>query len=148
MGEGDISQVDQMESGYKTASTLQQMGKAAAGAVAMSAVICGTLNVVRYIQMVQEGKLSEEEAVIEILVETTSSAADSAVKAGSVVGAQSLLVRYGSEKVLIDTLSKQSLKSLAKNERRCRGGVCAIDAVKDLVTLGLGKLSREEFFER
>ena len=64
--------------------------------------------------MVREGKLSEEEAVVEILVETASSAADSAVKAGSVVGAQSLLVRYGSEKVLIDTLSKQGLKSLAK----------------------------------
>ena len=28
------------------------------------------------------------------------------------------------------------------------GVVCAIDAVKDMVALGLGKLSREEFFER
>jgi len=148
MGEGDISKVDQMESRYKTASTLQQMGKAAAGAAAMSAVVCGTLNVVRYIQMVREGKLSEEEAVVEILVETASSAADSAVKAGSVVGAQSLLVRYGSEKVLIDTLSKQGLKSLAKTNVVAVGVVCAIDAVKDMVSLGLGKISREEFFER
>ena len=148
MGEGDTSRIDRMESEYKTDSTVQQMGRAAAGAAAMAAIVCGTTNIVRYVQLASTGQISEGEAVSRILVETASSAADSAVKAGAVVGAQSLLVRYGSEKVIIETLSRQSLNALMKTNVITVGVACAVDAVKDLVALGTGRLTREAFFER
>lgn len=102
-----------MESRYKTASTLQQMVKPPLERLQCQHCLRNSQCYPVYPNG-SRGKLSEEEAVVEILVETASSAADSAVKAGSVVGAQSLLVRYGSEKVLIDTLSKQGLKSSQK----------------------------------
>jgi hypothetical protein len=148
MGTGDKSKLTDIENSYKTKSTLQQMGNAAAGAAAMSAVVSGSVNTVCYIQLACEGKLTAEEATLKIVGETVSSAADSAVKAGANAGVQSLMVRYGSEKAVVETLAKQGLKSMLKTNVVTVGVTCAVDAVKDIVRLGMGDISREEFFEK
>ena len=148
MAENDLRKLDKMESSYKTKSTLQQASKAAVGAAAMAAVVSGTVNTVRYVQMAREGKISAEDAAIKIMAETASAAADSAVKAGAVVTAQSMLIRAGTEKVVIGTLAQQGMRSLARTNAVTVGVVCAIDAVKDLVSLGMGKMTKEQFYER
>ncbi|MDL2216202.1 hypothetical protein LJB81_00545 [Desulfovibrio sp. OttesenSCG-928-M14] len=148
MGSGDISKLKDIENRYQTKSTLKQMGNAAVGAAAMSAVVSGSMNTVRYIQLAREGRLTAEEATIKIVGETVAAAADSAVKASANAGVQSLMVRYGSEKAVVEVLAKQGLKSMMKSNAVTVGVVCAVDAVKDLVRLGMGDMTKEEFFER
>lgn len=148
MGSGDTSKLRDIESRYQTKSTLKQMGNAAVGAAAMSAVVSGSMNTVRYIQLVREGRLTAEEATIKIVGETVAAAADSAVKASANAGVQGLMVRYGSEKAVAEVLAKQGLKSMMKSNAVTIGVVCAVDAVKDLVRLGMGDMTKEEFFER
>lgn len=148
MAEGDLSKLDELESSYKTKSTIKQASRAAMGAAAMSAVVSGAVNTVRYVQMAREGKISAEDAAIKIMAETASAAADSAVKAGAVVTTQSLLVRSGVEKVAVGTLAQQGLRSLTRTNAVTVGVTCAIDAVKDLVSLGMGKMTKEQFYER
>ena len=148
LGEGDLSKIKKIESRYQTQSTFQQATRAASGAAALSAIVSGSVNIVKYLQMVRDGEITEEEAFLKIICETTSSAADSAVKAGSVVCAQSLLVRYGFENVLIDSLAKQSINSLFKTNAVTVGVVCLVDAIKDLVLLGTSKITADQFFER
>jgi len=147
MGGGDLSNRNKVVNEYQTNSTIQQMGKAAKGAAAMSAVVCGSINILTYIQAVRAGKISQDEAVVNILVETAASAADSAVKAAANAGIQSLITRYG-EKALVENLAKQSAKALLKSNVVTVGVVCAVDAVKDLVRLGLGDITKDEFYER
>jgi hypothetical protein len=148
MGSGDKSRLEQVENTYKTKSTLQQMGNAAVGAAAMSAVVSGSINTVRYIQLARDGKLTAQEATVKIVGETVAAAADSAVKASANAGVQSLMVRYGSEKAVTQVLAKQGLQSMMKSNAVTVGVACAVDAVKDLVSLGMGNMTKEEFFER
>ncbi len=136
-----------LENKYQTKSTMQQMKKAAKGAATISAIMSGTYNTVLYCKMVKDGKMTEEEAVYKIISETASSAADSAVKASAVTGSQSLIVRYGTKK-LVKKLTEQSLKGMMKSNVVTIGVICAVDAVKDLVKLGSGKITKAEFYER
>ena len=138
---------NELEGKYQTESTVQQMKKAAKGAATISAVMSGAYNTVLYCKMVQDGKITEQEAVYKIISETASSAADSAVKASAVTGAQSLIVRYGS-KELVEKLTEQSLKGMMRSNVATVGVICAIDAVKDLVRLGSGKITKDEYYER
>ena len=148
MGSGNLSKLNEIESRYQTKSTLKQMGNAAVGAAAMSAVVSGSMNTVRYIQLAREGRLTAKEATVKIVGETVAAAADSAVKASANAGVQSLMVRYGSQKTVAEVLAKQGLKSMMKSNAVTVGVVCAVDAVKDLVRLGMGDMTKEEFFER
>ena len=148
MGRGDMSKVRKTESEYQTKSTVLQMKRAAVGAAAISAVVSGTVNTVRYIQLASEGKISADEAVVKIVAETAASAADSAVKASAVVGTQSLMVRYGAEKVVIGALAKSGFNALVRTNAVTVGVVCGIDMIKDMVALGMGNLTKEEFCER
>jgi hypothetical protein len=148
MGGGNLDHLEKIENQYQTKSTIQQIGNAAKGAAAMSAVVCGSINTLRYIQSARNGEISSDEAVIKIVVETAAAAADSAVKASANAGVQSLLVRYGAEKAVIEVLAKQSLKSMLKTNAVTVGVVSVVDAIKDLVKLGTGSISKEEFYER
>lgn len=148
MGAGDTGKFEEIAGEYQTRSTLTQMSNAAIGAAAMSAVVSGVMNTLRYIQLVNNGKISAEEATLKIMSETVVSAADSALKASANAGVQSLLVRYGSEKAAIQMLAGQGLKSMLKTNVATIGVVCAVDAVKDLVRLGIGQISSQEFFDR
>lgn len=148
LGMGDKSRLQEIEGAYKTQSTLQQMGKAGINAAALSAIVCGTVNTLRYIQLAKDGKLSVGEATIRILGETAASAADSALKASANTGIQSLMVRYGSEQAAMQVLTRHGLKSLIRTSAVTAGVTCAIDLVKDLVLLGMGKITREQLYER
>ena len=112
IGSGDKTQLQEIEDSYQTKSTLKQMGNAAIGAAAMSAVVSGSLNTLRYIQLARDGKITTEEATIKIIGETVASAADSAVKASANAGVQSLIVRYGTKETALEILAKQGLKSM------------------------------------
>lgn len=148
MGEGDLTKMDHVERKYQTRSTVQNMQKAACHAAAMSAVVSGTINTVKYIEMARSGEISEGEAVVKILAETAASAADSAIKASAVTGAHSLLVRHGVEKTAVSLLAQQGFKSLVRTNAVTVGVVCAVDTVKDLVSLGMGNITPAVFFER
>ncbi len=145
---GDNTKLKEIENSYQTRSTLQQMGKAAAGAAALSAVISGSINTVRYIQQAREGKISIEDATYKIVGETVAAAADSAVKAASTTGLNSLMIRYGSRELAKEVFAKQGLKAMLRGNAMTVGVVCAIDAVKDLVRLGMGDITKEQFYER
>lgn len=148
MGQGDLKKLKKTESQYETRSTLKHMRNSAANAAAMSAVVSGTLNTIRYIQLAREGKITAAEATYQIVVETVCSAVDSSVKASANVGVQSLMVRYGAEKVAIQAFSKQGIKSIMRTNAVTVGVVCSVEAIKDLVQLGMGKISKDEFYER
>ena len=147
LGENDPSKVKEMRSDYQDRSTLQQMGNAAVGAAAMSAVISGAMNTVRYLGMAREGKISQQEAAVKIITETVCSATDSAVKASAIVGVNSLMVR-GGEQVVLGSLAQQGVSTILRGNAVAIGTVCVINAVKDLVSLSMGNMSKEEFEER
>lgn len=148
LGSGDKSRLQEIEGAYKSQSTLQQMGRAGINAAALSAIVCGTVNTLRYIQLAKEGKLTVGEATIKILGETAASAADSALKASINTGAQSLMVRYGSEQAAMQILTRQGLKGLFKTSAVTAGVTYAIDLAKDIVLLGMGKITKEQLYER
>lgn len=148
LGKGKLDKVNELDSKYQTQSTFQQMGKAAAGAAAFTAVASGVMNTVTYIQMAREGKISSEEAVLKILGETASSAADSAVKASLQVGVNSYLTRSVSREVATNILAKQGMSSMLRSNAVTVGVVCAVDCVKDLVKFGSGKITEQEFYDR
>jgi hypothetical protein len=148
MGEGNKDPLNIIENEYNSKSTIQQVRKAATGAATMSAIVCGSINIFRFVQQARVGKLSIDEAVKCIVVETATAAADSAVKASANAGIQSLMVRYGAEKAVIEGLAKQSMKSMFKTNVVTVGIVCTIDSIKDLVRLGTGTISKDEFYER
>lgn len=148
LGKGDKSRLQGIERAYKLQSTLQQMRRAGINAAALSAIVCGTVNTLRYIQLAKDGKLTVGEATIKILGETAASAADSALKASINTGAQSLMVRYGSEQAAMQILTRQGLKGLFRTSAVTAGVTCAIDLVKDIVLLGMGKITKEQLYER
>lgn len=132
---------------YQTASTLKQMRSAAVGAAAISAISSGVINSMTYINKVRNGEMTETEAARAITVETVCSAADSAVKASATAGTHSMIIRYGS-KELQKKIAAQGLKGMMRSNVVTVGVVCAVDAVKDLVRLGAGKITKEQFYER
>ncbi|MBD5416539.1 MAG: hypothetical protein HDR50_02470 [Desulfovibrio sp.] len=148
LGKGNLDKLKEIESDYQTASTLKQMGNAAVGAAAMSAVVSGSVNTLKYIQLANSGELTAEEATVKILGETAAAAADSAVKASANAGVQSLMVRYGTEEAAMQVLAQQGMKNMLKTNAVTVGVTCAVDAVKDLVRLGTGQISTQEFFDR
>lgn len=145
---GDRNKLKVIENKYKTRSTVKQMSNAAVGAAAMSAVVSGSVNIWRYTQMAKDGEITAEEATVKVIGETVSAAADSAVKAAANTGVQSLIVRYGSEKAALQIVAQQGMKNMLRTNAVTVGVVCAVDAVKDLVQLGMGNLTEDEFYER
>lgn len=148
LGTGDKRKLAKIESDYQRASTLKQMGNAAVGAAAMSAVVSGSVNTLRYIQLANDGHLTSQEATMKIIAETVAAAADSAVKASANVGVQSLMLRYGSEKAAMQILAQQGMKNMLRTNAVTVGVTCAVEVVKDLVRLGTGQISSQEFFDR
>lgn len=136
-----------VENRYKTASTIRQMGQAAAGAAAMSAVVSGSINIVRYGVLVQEGRMTLSDATIKIAAETVASAADSAIKAAGTTGLQSLIVRYSSQE-LVRKITGQGVAALARSNVISATAVCAIDLVKDVTLFCAGRISVEELEQR
>lgn len=148
MASGDKSALEKVESKYQTESTIKHMGQAAVEAGAVSALLGGAANTLRCIKKVKDGEITVEKAALEIVKETACAAADSAVKASVNAGIQSLAVRYGTEEAAIEVLAKQGMKSLLKTSAITIGATCAIEGIKDLVRLGCGQISKEEFMNR
>ncbi len=137
----------EIENKYQTQSTINQMKIAAIGAASMAAVTTGVFNTIRYCQMAKDGKITEEEAVYKIIAETASASTDSAVKASATVGTHSLIIRYGS-KELVSKMTEQSLKGMMRSNVVTVGVISSIEAIKDLVKLSTGSITKEQFYER
>lgn len=148
IGSGDKSRLKDLENDVMNKSTGKKMTDAGLKAGAATAISTGVKCTLRYIQMVNRGEITKEEATLKIVCETAAAAADSAVKAASISCANSMLERYGSETVLKQALATQSLNSMLKSNTVTVGVTCAVEAVKDLVRLGTGEISSQEFFDR
>lgn len=140
---GDSEYKQGIEDGVKTQSTFKQMGRAAKGAAAITAISAGVFNTVTYVNMVRQGKMTETEAVFKIAAETVAASADSAVKAATVTGAQSVMVRVGAGQV-----AKSGLKAAIKGNAITTAAICTIDGIRDMVRLGCGKMTKDQFYER
>ncbi|TXH71232.1 MAG: DUF456 domain-containing protein [Thiothrix sp.] len=132
---------------YRDQSMLQQMGKAATGAAAITAFSVGLYSSFRYIQSVRDGKMSIDEATYKIVAEIGSAAADSAIKAAANTGIQSVMVRHAGEKAA-ESVIKNSFGNIMKTSAVTVAVVASVDLVKNLMLLSSGKIDKAEFEER
>lgn len=128
---------------YMTRSTLQQMKRSACAAAAITAVAVGTINTVRCLKLVKEGKITPEEASIEIIKNTAVASADSALKAAAAAGAVSLAVKQGASLVATQTFS-----GLMATNAIAGGSICGVDLIKCIVLVAAGKMTLAELEER
>ena len=140
-------QWDETAGEFQTQSTMQQMGQAAKGAAAITAVSAGVFNTIRYTQAVRDGKMTVDEAAVKIVAETGAASVDCAVKAAANTGVQSVLVRRGGEEAARAVL-KNSMGGLMKTSAVTVAVIASVDLAKNLVLLSVGKLSKFEFEER
>jgi hypothetical protein len=132
---------------YRDQSMLQQMGKAATGAAAITALSVGLYSSFRYIQAVRDGKMSIDEATYKIVGEAGSAAAESAIKAAANTGIQSMMVRHAGEKAA-ESVIINSFGSIMKTSAVTVAVVASVDLVKNLVLLSSGKINKATFEER
>ncbi len=128
---------------YKTASTLQQSAKAAAGAAVVTSVIAGTINTVSCLDKVQKGLMSQGDAVKYILKNTAIAASDSALKAAGATAAVSLTAR-----TLPQLFTGTALQANFATGAVGGAAICAIDLVECLVMVAAGKMTPRELEER
>lgn len=128
---------------YKTASTLQQSAKAAAGAAVVTSVIAGTINTVSCLDKVNKGLMSPGDAVKYILKNTAIAASDSALKAAGATAAVSLTARS-----LPQLFSGTALQVNFATGVVGGAAVCAIDLVECLVMVAAGKMTMKELETR
>ena len=128
---------------YKTASTLQQSAKAAAGAAVVTTVIAGTINTVNCLNKVNKGQMSPAEAVKYILKNTAIAASDSALKAAGATAAVSITARS-----LPQLFSGTALQTNFATGAVGGAAVCAIDLVECLVMVSAGKMTWKQLEER
>ena len=128
---------------YKTASTLQQSAKAAAGAAVVTSVIAGTINTVSCLDKVNKGLMSPSDAVKYILKNTAIAASDSALKAAGATAAVSLTARS-----LPQLFSGTALQANFATGAVGGAAVCAIDLVECLVLVSAGKMTWKQLEER
>lgn len=145
---GNKDWLEKVESEYQTKSTIKQMGKAALGAGVMSGIMGGVKSTVNHIQLAKEGRITTEEAVERIVKDTVCAAADSAVKSSANACIQSLMTRYGSYEAALEVLRDQGMKSMFRSCAVTAGVTCAVDAIKDLVLFGTGRITKKEFYDR
>lgn len=132
-----------MQKSYLNKSTLQQSVKAAKNAAVITTVIAGTINCIEYIQKVQNGQISSEDAVQAILKNTVIAAGDSALKAGVATASVSIAAQYFPN-LFTGTIFKQSLATGGVGG----AAVCAVDLVQCIVLFSLGKMTGKELEER
>ena len=128
---------------YSNRVILKNMGQAALCAGAVGAVVGGVTSTHRCLQLVREGKLSEDEAAVEITKSIGISAADSAFKAAAGTGAVGVAARQG-----VQIIGRQTVTGLLTRNAIVGGGICAADAVVCMVKVAAGKMTVQEFEER
>lgn len=128
---------------YKNQSTLQQSLNAGKSAAIITSVISGTINTISCLNMVQNGKMTTDEAVIYILKNTGIAAADAALKATAATAAVSLIAREIPELFKGSMLQSNLVSGAA-------GGVaiCAVDLVECLVLVAVGRMTIAELETR
>ncbi len=146
LGKGDLSKLKTSDKHYQNQSIAEQMGNAAITSAVGTAVVSGTMKTVAYIQMAREGRITKDEAVLKIIGETSAAAADSAVKASLQVGVNSLIT--SSSKQIATQVLKNQMLSILRSNAVTVGVVCTVDAIKDIVKLGCGDITIDEFYER
>lgn len=128
---------------YMTKSTIHQMQRAAASAAGIAAIMAGTLNTIQYLRLVREGKITTSEAIVGIVKNTATTAADSALKAGVAAGAVSVATRLSAE-----TVAAQAVSSMVGKSGIAGAAVCAVDLIECMVMVAAGKMTTAEMETR
>lgn len=134
---------DNMQTGYLNKATLQQSARAAGSAAIITTVIAGSINTFHCIKQVKEGRLSAEQATVQILQNTAIAAGDSALKAGVANASVSIAAR-SMPGLFTGTLFKRSFA----NGGVAGAAVCAVDLVQCVVMFSAGKMTLEEMETR
>lgn len=146
LGKGDktsISKHEEIQNTFKRSSTLKHSVKAASSAALITTVIAGTLNTIRCLDDVQNGKLEAREAVAQVLKETAIAAADSALKAGVATAAVSRAVE-----AMPALFSGGMLQTSLTSGAVAGAAVCAVDVVECLVLVAMGRMTMDEMQTR
>ncbi len=111
------------------------------GAAAMSAIISGAANSMEYYERVRSGEMDAKEAMVKIVSETITSAADSAVKAAGNKAMEILIEKYGSKENALKALAQQGMDALLQNLPVSQGGQQLIDNIRQMLDVATGKTS-------
>ena len=117
------------------------------GAAAMSAVISGAANSMEYLERVRSGEMDAKEAMVKIVSETITSAADSAMKAAGNKAMEILIEKYGSRENALKALAKQGMDALLDNLPVSQGGKQVIDNIRQMLDVATGKTSIDELLK-
>lgn len=110
------------------------------GAAAMSAIIGGAANSLEYLGLVRTGKMNGKDAIIKIVGETVTSAADSALKAAGETGRKIIIEKYGSEENALKAFAEQGIQTLLDNLPVEQGGKRILSEMLQLVDISAGKI--------
>ncbi|MBD5641819.1 MAG: hypothetical protein HDQ91_05315 [Desulfovibrio sp.] len=118
------------------------------GAAALSAVVGGTANVMEYLELVQTGSMRPDEAMIKIIGETITSAADSAIKAAGDSAMQMLVGKHGTLDNAMRDLARQGMDALLENLPIGQGKQQLVEYLKLLIDVGRGKAPADKLLEK
>lgn len=118
------------------------------GAAAMSAVISGAANSMEYFERVRSGEMDANEAMVKIIGETITSAAESAVKAAGNRAMQILIEKYGSKEEALKALAQQGMDILLERLPIPQGGQQVIDALNQMLDAATGKISIDDLINK
>lgn len=146
LGKGDktsVSKHEEIQNTFKRSSTLKHSMKAAGSAALITTVIAGTLNTIRCLDDVQNGKLETREAIAQVLKETGIAAADSALKAGVATAAVSQAVD-----AMPALFSGSILQTSLASGTVAGAAICAVDVAECLVLVAMGRMTTAEMQTR
>lgn len=118
------------------------------GAAAMSAVISGAANSMEYYERVRSGEIDAKEAMVKIISETITSAADSAIKAAGNKAMEILIEKYGSKENALKALAQQGMDTLLDNLPVSLGGRQVIDHIRQMLDVATGKISMDDLLNK
>ena len=141
-GDGAEKRREQFAAAQRT-STLHQVTRAAGYGAACGALMGGILSTVRCCQLVHKGKITEEQAVIEVLKITAVTGADSALKAAAATGAVSVATQVAPE-----VLARSTMTGLLARTGTAGAAVCSVDLVVCIVKMASGKMTARQVEDR
>lgn len=134
---------EKMQDDYLNKATLQQTMRAAGSAAVMTAITAGCINSFQNIQQVRNGKITVEQATLNILTDTVIAAGDSALKAGTATASVSIAARF-----LPELFSGSTFQSSLATSGIAGAAVCITDLVQCIVLVSIGRMTPEELETR
>ncbi|MEI2429255.1 hypothetical protein RDV84_22790 [Lysobacter yananisis] len=128
---------------YLDASTAKQLRHAAKSAAMIATVVAGTVNTVRCLKLIREGKLSEIEAAKYILWNTAIAAGDASLKAGAATATVSVAAR-----TLPQLFAGSAFQTALASGGVAGFAISAVDLAECLVLVAAGRMTKDEIETR